>query len=135
MTTPDGRPLLTLPSFSSASDYAEVPAGTFALQLRPAVADEAVLTIPGISLAQGGTYTAFAVGSATGRTLDFVVARDGRGSVTGEQALADTGGFLSPLGAYLILQFLGLAAALFFLALRYVPFRLWRRRMQARPPL
>ena len=35
VTTPDGGPLLTLPSFSSASDYAEVPAGTFTLQLRP----------------------------------------------------------------------------------------------------
>lgn len=60
VTTPDGRSLLTLPSFSSASDYAEVPAGIFALQLRPAGADEAVLIIPGISLAQGETYTAFA---------------------------------------------------------------------------
>ena len=60
------------------------------------------------------------MGSATQGTLDLVVARDG-GGVTGGQALAETGGFFSPLGTYLMLQFLGLAAALFFLALRYAP--------------
>lgn len=53
ITTLDGRPLLTLPSFSSASDYAVVSAGVFTLQLRPAGTDEAALTVPGLNLAQG----------------------------------------------------------------------------------
>ncbi len=116
VTTPDGEPLLALPGFSSASEYAEVPVGVFTLQLRPAGTDQAVLTAPGIILAQGRTYTAFIIGSATEGTLDLVLVQDG-GGATGGQPLADTGGPFSPLGAYLILQFLGLGTALFFLAL------------------
>jgi Domain of unknown function (DUF4397) len=56
-------------SFQKASDYIEVPGGTYDLEVRPAGAREVALSIPGVMVADGTTYTVFAVGRSFNGTL------------------------------------------------------------------
>jgi hypothetical protein len=48
--------------FRQGTQYLEVPAGTYDLEARPAGSSAVALPIPGVSLADGGVYTAYAVG-------------------------------------------------------------------------
>jgi hypothetical protein len=72
--------LFALPGFSNASDYAEVPAGTYALEVKVAGMDDVAFSIPDITLSAGEVYTAFAVGRATDGSLDIVLADRGGGT-------------------------------------------------------
>jgi hypothetical protein len=56
-------------AFQEASDYIEVPAGTYDLEARPAGESEVALSIPGVSVVGGTTYTVFAVGRSFNGTL------------------------------------------------------------------
>ena len=82
--------------FPGASDYAPVPAGTYDLSVLAAGTDTAAISAPGTSVADGGVYTAFAVGTAAAGDLGIVLTQDSSGGMT---AMPDTGGFISPMTA------------------------------------
>ena len=54
-------------SFRSASDYIEVDAGTYNLEVRPAGQTVVALAVPGVSLQAGVTYTVFGLGLLQGQ--------------------------------------------------------------------
>lgn len=128
VTSATGEQILVLPGFSSASLYAQMPAGTYTLRLRPAGTNKAALTLQGVDLASGETHTAFVIGSATNGTLNVIFVQDSVGGGAAGQALADTGGLPSPLVAYLTLQLVGLCAGLILLMFRQRPW--WRARVR-----
>ena len=49
-------------AFRQSAAYLEVPAGTYDLEVRVAGTSTVALTLPGVALAAGGVYTAYAVG-------------------------------------------------------------------------
>jgi hypothetical protein len=49
-------------TYLESSDYVEVPSGTYDLEARPAGSSTVALSIPGVQVASGTTYTVFAVG-------------------------------------------------------------------------
>lgn len=53
-------------AFGEVGDYIEVPGGTYDLEVRLAGTSTVVLSLPGIAVANGKTYTAYAVGLAGG---------------------------------------------------------------------
>lgn len=52
--------------FGEVGDYIEVPGGTYDLEVRLAGTTTVVLTLPGIAVANGKTYTAYAIGLVGG---------------------------------------------------------------------
>lgn len=56
-------------AFPNASDYAEVDAGTYDLEIRPAGTMDVALAIPGVALEAGTIYDVFAIGSLADGTL------------------------------------------------------------------
>lgn len=56
-------------SFQEASDYVDVPGGTYDLEARPAGSSAVALAVPGVSVSNGTTYTVFAVGRSYNGTL------------------------------------------------------------------
>ena len=52
-----GSPLVSDLAFPDASPYAEVPAGTYTLDVNAAGTDDTVLTVPDATLASGGDKT------------------------------------------------------------------------------
>lgn len=79
-----GEALVEGLEFPNASPYAEVPAGEYTINVNAAGTDTAAITADA-SVAAGGIYTAFAVGTAEAGNLSVILTQDG-----GE--LADTGG-------------------------------------------
>lgn len=79
--------------FPGASPYAEVPAGTYDISVLAAGTDTVAISVPGATVADGGVYTAFAVGTAAAGNLDVILTQDSAGGMT---AMPDTGGFVSP---------------------------------------
>lgn len=66
-------------SFKGLADYVSVPAGRVDLEVRLAGTDTVVLTIPGLQLAAGTTYTALATGLVGGQPgLGAIVAVDSK---------------------------------------------------------
>jgi hypothetical protein len=63
-------------AFKGVGDYVEVPADTYDLEVRPAGSPDAVLTVPGVALQPGTTYTIFATGLLGEGTLAPVVSVD-----------------------------------------------------------
>ncbi len=59
-------PIFANVAFRSATNYETVSAGTVDLQVRPAGSNDVVLTVPGVTLTGGATYTIYAVGLAEG---------------------------------------------------------------------
>lgn len=53
-------------SFKNASDYLNLPSGTYDLEVRAAGTETVALDLPGVSLEEGNVYTAFAVGLLDG---------------------------------------------------------------------
>lgn len=49
-------------AFQQSADYLEVPAGVYDLEVRVAGTSTVALSLPGVALADGGVYTAYAVG-------------------------------------------------------------------------
>jgi hypothetical protein len=62
ITLTDGTVLLSDVSFQEGTDYLPVPAGTYDLQARVAGTETVALEVPGVSVADGGVYTAYATG-------------------------------------------------------------------------
>ena len=56
-------------TFQESSDYVEVPGGTYDLEVRPAGSSTVALSIPGVAVQAGTTYTVFAVGRSFNGTL------------------------------------------------------------------
>lgn len=56
-------------TYQEASDYVEVPGGTYDLEVRPAGSSTVALSIPGVEVMNGTTYTVFAVGRSFNATL------------------------------------------------------------------
>ncbi len=65
-------------AFKQVGDYLKVPAGKADLEVRLAGSDTVVLTVPGVQVEPGATYTAYAVGFATGGSpkLGAVLSKD-----------------------------------------------------------
>lgn len=54
-------------AFKGVGDYTPVAAGTYDLEVRPAGKTDVVLSVPGVKLEDGGVYTVFAMGLASGQ--------------------------------------------------------------------
>jgi Domain of unknown function (DUF4397) len=87
-----GAPLVSGLQFPNASPYAQVPAGTYTLNVNAAGTDTTAISVPNATVASGGVYSAFAVGTASAGSLDVIVVQDNAGT----EALPSTGG-ISPL--------------------------------------
>ena len=73
----DGKDLFVGLGYPNASRYAEVPAGTYALEGEPAGTEEQpAFVVPSSSLSSGTVYTAFAVGLANEGTLELILSED-----------------------------------------------------------
>jgi Domain of unknown function (DUF4397) len=71
-----GEPLATDLALPDDTPYAEVPAGTYTLDVNAAGTDQTVLTVPDAALASGGVYSAFAVGTVYADSLDVLLVQD-----------------------------------------------------------
>ncbi len=77
ITLTDGTTLFDDISFKEASDYLQVAAGSYDLQVRDATGETVVLTLNGVELVAGKVYTVFAVGLLNGEpALDAFVSQD-----------------------------------------------------------
>lgn len=59
--------------FPNGSDYLEVPAGTYDLEVRAAGTMDVALALPGVTLEAGTVYEIIAVGQLSDGTLDVLV--------------------------------------------------------------
>jgi hypothetical protein len=59
-----GDVLISELAFPDASEYLEVPAGSYDLEVRPAGATDVVLELPGVELEGGTAYSVYAIGLA-----------------------------------------------------------------------
>lgn len=60
--------------FPNASDYLEVPAGSYDLEVRIAGTEDVVLPLPGVELSGGTVYDAYAIGTAAdGQIYPFLI--------------------------------------------------------------
>jgi LPXTG-motif cell wall-anchored protein len=71
-----GDPLVEGLAFPDATPYVEVPAGTYTLDVNPAGTTDTVLTVPDVALADGGVYSAFAVGTVYADSLQVLLVQD-----------------------------------------------------------
>ena len=69
-------PLVEGLAFPDATPYAEVPAGTYSLDLDPTGSEDAVLRVPDAALTVGGVYSAFAVGTVYADGLQILLVQD-----------------------------------------------------------
>jgi hypothetical protein len=83
-----GDPLVAGLAFSDASPYAEVPAGSYALDVNAAGTKKTALTVPNAKLALGGVYTAFAVGTVFADSLNVLLVQDNSGTSASASATA-----------------------------------------------
>ena len=116
-----GSPLVEDLTFPNASPYAEVPEGSYTLDVNPAGTNDTVLTVPDAAVASGGVYSAFAIGTVYADSLDVLLVQDNAsaGSTASATAsasasashLPDTGGSeVLPLTAAVVLACSGVAA-------------------------
>ena len=71
-----GDPLVEGLTFPDATPYVEVPEGTYTLDVNPAGTTDTVLTVPDAALADGGVYSAFAVGTVFADSLQVLLVQD-----------------------------------------------------------
>ena len=81
-----GEPLVSGLAFPEATPYAEVPADTYTLDVNAAGTNQTVLTVPDATLASGGVYSAFAVGTVYADSLQVLLVQDN--AATGATASA-----------------------------------------------
>ena len=74
-----GQALVSGLTFPEASPYAEVPAGTYTLDVNAAGTNKTALTVPDANLASGGVYSAFAVGTVYADSLNVLLVQDNAG--------------------------------------------------------
>ncbi len=83
-----GAPLVSGLQFPNASPYAQVPAGTYALNVNAAGTNTTAISVPSATLSSGGVYSAFAVGTASAGSLEVILVQDNSGA----EPLPSTGG-------------------------------------------
>jgi hypothetical protein len=83
-----GDPLVSGLAFPDASPYAEVPAGTYTLDVNAAGTNKTALTVPDATLASGGVYSAFAVGTVFADSLNVLLVQDNAGTNASASASA-----------------------------------------------
>ena len=110
-----GSPLVEGLTYPDASPYAEVPAGTYTLDVNAAGTDQTAITVPDATVESGTVYTAFAVGTAAAGNLDVILTAD---SVNGMTVMPDTGGILPALIPIVALSALVMGVALMYFTLR-----------------
>jgi hypothetical protein len=71
-----GRALVSGLTFPEASPYAEVPAGSYTLDVNAAGTKKTALTVPDATLGSGGVYSAFAVGTVFADSLNVLLVQD-----------------------------------------------------------
>ena len=84
--SPDAGPVDVIPRgggalvegliFPEASPYAEVPAGSYTLDVNAAGTKKTALTVPKTKLASGSVYSAFAVGTVFADSLNVMLVQD-----------------------------------------------------------
>lgn len=99
-----GEALVSGLTYPNASPYAEVPAGTYTLNVNAAGTQQTAISVPGAAIESGVTYSAFAVGTAAAGNLDVILTQDSAGTGTGSD-LPETGGLSTAV-------FAGIAATL-----------------------
>src|SRR5919107_350572 len=75
-----GEALVSGLAFPEASPYAEVPAGSYTLDVNAAGTKKTALTVPDATLASGGVYSAFAVGTVFADSLNVLLVQDNAGT-------------------------------------------------------
>jgi hypothetical protein len=85
-----GQALVSGLTFPEASPYAEVPAGTYTLDVNAAGTNKTALTVPDATLASGGVYSAFAVGTVFADSLNVLLVQDNAGTSASASATAST---------------------------------------------
>ena len=117
--SPDAGPVDVLPAggatlvsglqFPNASPYAQVSAGTYTLNVNAASTNTTAISVPNATVASGGVYSAFAVGTASAGSLQVILVQDNAGA----EPLPSTGG-ISPgwFGAGLAMLGVMLSASL-----------------------
>ena len=83
-----GQALVAGLTFPEASPYAQVPAGTYTLDVNAAGTNQTALTVPDATLASGGVYSAFAVGTVFADSLNVLLVQDNAAAGTGASASA-----------------------------------------------
>jgi Domain of unknown function (DUF4397) len=83
-----GQALVEGLTFPEASPYAEVPAGSYTLDVNAAGTNKTALTVPDATLASGGVYSAFAVGTVFADSLNVLLVQDNAGGGASASATA-----------------------------------------------
>ena len=120
---PDGgSPLVTNLAYPDATEYLDIPAATYDLEVCATGTDTCPLDLDPVTVEDGTSYSAFAVGSLTGETLTVVVAVDATAAPAAPVAPAtdlETAAPGSPAaGALTFAVLVALAAISFIVALR-----------------
>lgn len=92
-----GPVLFSNVAFKAVGAYTPVNPGTYDLEVRPAGKTDVVLSIPGVKLEDGGVYTAWAMGLASGDPKLAAVLSVDRAPSAAPATLPVTGGGLSLL--------------------------------------
>jgi hypothetical protein len=96
---PDGgSPIATGLAYPNASAYLDVPGGTYDLEVCATGTDTCPLDLDPVSVANGTSYSTFAVGSLEGQTLTAVLAVDAVAAPLTDTV--DTGRLISPSSAW-----------------------------------
>jgi Domain of unknown function (DUF4397) len=111
-----GAPLVSGLQFPNASPYAQVPAGTYTLNVNAAGTNTTAISVPNATVASGEVYSAFAVGTASAGTLKVILIQDNAGT----EPLPSTGGvspawFAAALGAMGVMLSAGVAGGVYAL--------------------
>jgi hypothetical protein len=91
-----GQALVSGLTFPEASPYAEVPAGTYTLDVNAAGTNQTALTVPDATLASGGVYSAFAVGTVFADSLNVLLVQDDAGAGASASATASASAAATP---------------------------------------
>jgi hypothetical protein len=91
-----GQALVSGLTFPEASPYAEVPAGTYTLDVNAAGTNQTALTVPDATLASGGVYSAFAVGTVFADSLNVLLVQDNAGAGASASATASASAAATP---------------------------------------
>ena len=83
-----GQALVEGLTFPEASPYAEVPAGSYTLDVNAAGTNKTALTVPDAKLASEAVYSAFAVGTTFADSLNVLLVQDNAGTSASASATA-----------------------------------------------
>jgi Domain of unknown function (DUF4397) len=107
--SPDADPVDVIPrggqalveglTFPEASPYAEVPAGSYTLDVNAAGTKKTALTVPEAKLASGGVYSAFAVGTVFADSLNVLLVQDNAGGSASASATSSASASASSMAS------------------------------------